>query len=42
MTAALVAVVEIIRTLAVCLLAGAAMGWLAWWLLRHGPDKEGQ
>jgi hypothetical protein len=32
--------VELIHTLAVCVLAGSMIGWLAWWHQNHGPDKE--
>jgi hypothetical protein len=32
---------EIVHTVAVCILAGAMLGWLCFWLHRHGPDKEG-
>jgi hypothetical protein len=35
------AAAELIRTVAICLLASAAIGYLAWWLHSHGPDKEG-
>jgi NhaP-type Na+/H+ or K+/H+ antiporter len=31
---------QLIQTAATAILAGASIGWLAWWIRQHGPDKE--
>lgn len=40
MSPATLALVEIVRTLCVCVVAGAMLGALVFWHHRHGPDKE--